>query len=95
MVICWTGPGSILPEANKSMLEIFSAKINVVFTVAWKKDNNHLKTTRPPGNQLILNPKADSPSFAANGATAAVPLQHYQVDLVNQPLGLSKANKTS
>ena len=33
-------------------------------------------------------PKVDSPSFAAIVAAAA-PLQHYQVDPVRQPLGLS------
>ena len=34
-----------------------------------------------------LNPKVDSPPFAAIVAAAA-PLQHYQLDPVNQPLGL-------
>ena len=33
-----------------------------------------------------LNPKVDSPPFAA---TAAALLQHYQVGLVHQPWGLS------
>ena len=35
-----------------------------------------------------LNPKVDSPPFAATVAAAA-PLQHYQVDPVHQPWGLS------
>ena len=35
-----------------------------------------------------LNPKVDSPLFAATVAAAA-PLQHNQVDPVHQPLGLS------
>ena len=35
---------------------------------------------------LSLNPKVQRPLFAA--AVAAAPLQHYQVDLVHQPLGL-------
>ena len=35
-----------------------------------------------------LNPKVDSQLFAAT-VVAAVPLQHYQVDPVHQPLGLS------
>ena len=34
-----------------------------------------------------LNPKVDRPQFAATVA-AAVPLQHYQIDPVHQPLGL-------
>ena len=36
---------------------------------------------------VALNPKVDSPLFAAIVAAVA-PLQHYQVDLVLQPLGL-------
>ena len=38
---------------------------------------------------LYLNPKSkvDSPPFAAT--VAAAPLQHYQIDLVQQPLALT------
>ena len=43
-------------------------------------------------NKALLNPKVGSPSFAA--AAAAAPLQHYQVDPVHQPLGLSCFWKT-
>ena len=39
----------------------------------------------------MLNPKVDSPPFAAT-VTAAAPLQHYQVDPVHQPLGLTPKN---
>ena len=35
----------------------------------------------------MLNPKVDSPPFAAT-ATVAAPRQHYQVDPVHQPLDL-------
>ena len=36
MVICLTSPGGILPEANKSTLEIyFEAKVNIVFEATW------------------------------------------------------------
>ena len=35
--------------------------------------------------RTVLNPKVDTPLFAATVA----PLQHYQVDRVHQPLGLS------
>ena len=37
---------------------------------------------------ISLNPKVDSPPFAATVAAAA-PLQHYQVDPVHKPLDLS------
>ena len=36
-----------------------------------------------------LTPKVDIPLFAATAAAAA-PVQHYQVDPVHQPLGLSE-----
>ena len=39
-------------------------------------------------SNLSLHPKVDSPPFAATVAAAAMPLQHYQVDPVHQPLGL-------
>ena len=39
--------------------------------------------------EKYLNPKVDSPPFTATVA-AAVPLQHYQVDPVHGPLGLSR-----
>ena len=39
-------------------------------------------------SSLLLNPKVDSPQFAATVAAAA-PLQHYQIDPVHQPLDLS------
>ena len=39
----------------------------------------------------MLNPKVDSPPFAATVA-AAVPLQLYQVDTAHQPMGLKHQN---
>ena len=41
-----------------------------------------------------VNPKVDSPPFAATVAAAA-PLQHYQVDTVHQPLGLTMLHSNS
>ena len=36
--------------------------------------------------KVLLNPKVDSPPFAATVAASA-PVQYYQVDPVHQPLG--------
>ena len=49
-----------------------------------KKSNTSTKSIYSDHLQP-LNPKVDSPSFFAT-----VPLQHYQVDPVHQPLGLSR-----
>ena len=38
--------------------------------------------------KMAFKPKVESPPFAAIVAVAA-PLQHYQVDPVHQPLGLT------
>ena len=35
MVIHLTGPGGILPEANKNMLEVYFSKVNIVFVATW------------------------------------------------------------